>query len=78
MIQKLIDQYLKEGGKRPYAVLFPEGVYTDVPPDVFCVWTPLVTGRVVVLPLAAASALLNESMHLIVEEKKETTNDGSA
>ncbi len=77
MIQQLIEAYLSKGGKRPFAVMFPVGVYDDVPVDVLCVWTPLITGRVLVTSLLAASALLNESVQLLVkeEEKKEETVD---
>lgn len=70
MIQQLIEAYLSKGGKRPFAVLFPIGTYDDVPLDVFCVWTPLVSGRVLVTSLLAASTLLNESVQLLIEEKK--------
>lgn len=70
MIQELIEAYLKRGGKRPYAVLLPVDAYEDVPPDVFVVWTPLITGRVLVTSLVAAVALLNESMQLLLPEKE--------
>lgn len=68
MIQQLIDDYLARGGKRPYALLFPVGVYSDIPADTFVVWTPLVTGRVIITSLLAASTLLHESMQMIVKE----------
>lgn len=67
MIQQLIDQYVKAGGRAPYAILMTPGVYDDVPVGVFCAWTPVIHNRVVVLPLMAASALLHESFQLVPE-----------
>jgi len=62
---------------KPYAILMAPGVYDDVPLGVLCAWTPIVSQRVVVLPLVAASALLNESLHLVPEvaEGKAAVNE---
>ena len=80
MIQQLIDQYVKAGGRAPYAVLFAPGVYDDVPHGVFVAWTPIIDRRVVVLPLMAASALLHESFQIVQEpvEEKETHGEEKA
>lgn len=67
MIQQLIDEYVKAGGRKPYAVLMGLDIYDDLPDGVFCAWTPVIHQRVIVLPLSAASALLHESAHLLSE-----------
>lgn len=73
MIQQVIDAYVKAGGRAPFAILMPVGVYDDIPPEVFVAWTPLVRG-VVCVSLSAASVFVNERVILYpeTEETKET------
>lgn len=62
MIQSLIEDYTKQGGGMPYAILVhPDFECDELPNDVFICMTERVSG-VVIIPLEAAKVFVHGSL----------------
>jgi len=70
MIAQLIEEYVKQGGGKPYALLLPTDWLGEMPDEVFIVCTERVTGAMV-LPLDAAKMFVHGRLFM-----KGVTADG--